>query len=213
MLKPQIKPYTFIGGRAKGFSRLSSALLFIFTISLLAISTSGDVLAAQVTLTWDADTDIQLGGYKVYYGLSRGVYSQAVDVGDQTTYNFDGLNPGQTYFFAVTAYDQAGQRESLFSSEAQATIPALPPAPVANFTAFQLSSKRAVIAFTNTSKGKITAWVWNFGDGQTSNRRNPSHAYAVPGVYSVSLTVKGNGGSNSVTKGLVIVPGRRARVG
>ena len=35
----------------------------------------------------------------------------------------------------------------------------------------------------------ITAWLWNFGDGETSADQNPSHVYDEIGVYSVTLTV------------------------
>lgn len=38
----------------------------------------------------------------------------------------------------------------------------------------------------------ITSWLWNFGDGTSSELRNPSHTYNSNGSYSVSLTV-GNG--------------------
>jgi len=32
------------------------------------------------------------------------------------------------------------------------------------------------------------AWLWDFGDGTTSTIANPSHTYAIPGNYTVSLT-------------------------
>jgi len=35
----------------------------------------------------------------------------------------------------------------------------------------------------------ITAWLWNFGDGQTSTTQNPAHQYSQPGVYDVKLVV------------------------
>lgn len=35
----------------------------------------------------------------------------------------------------------------------------------------------------------ITSWTWDFGDGGNSNLQNPSHFYAAPGTYTVSLTV------------------------
>lgn len=49
------------------------------------------------------------------------------------------------------------------------------------------------IAFTDASTntvGGVGAWNWNFGDGGTSTLQNPTHAYAVPGPYSISLTAE-----------------------
>jgi hypothetical protein len=39
--------------------------------------------------------------------------------------------------------------------------------------------------------GVITDWSWDFGDGQTSTDRNPTHTYATPGLYDFTLTVTG----------------------
>jgi len=41
----------------------------------------------------------------------------------------------------------------------------------------------------------VTNWQWNFGDGQTSNTRNPSHSYSTGGTYNVTLTVTDNQGA------------------
>lgn len=47
----------------------------------------------------------------------------------------------------------------------------------------------------------ITSWHWDFGDGTTSNERNPVHTYENAGEYRVTLTVTTNNGkSSSVTK-------------
>ena len=60
------------------------------------------------------------------------------------------------------------------------------------------------IIFTSSiesaSDGGITTWTWNFGDGTTSNERNPAHTYRNTGSYTVSLTVTGPGGSDTETK-------------
>lgn len=61
------------------------------------------------------------------------------------------------------------------------------------------------MTFTDTSTGTPTAWSWDFGDGGTSTARNPSHAFANPGTYSVSLTVSNASGSNSVSRMLAVV--------
>ena len=44
------------------------------------------------------------------------------------------------------------------------------------------------VDFSNLSSNG-DAFLWDFGDETTSNEREPSHAYAEPGVYAVSLTV------------------------
>ncbi|MDQ3052146.1 MAG: PKD domain-containing protein [Bacteroidota bacterium] len=40
--------------------------------------------------------------------------------------------------------------------------------------------------FNNPALNTV-AWLWNFGDGTTSNLENPVHIYTDPGVYTVSL--------------------------
>ncbi|HET6226411.1 MAG TPA: PKD domain-containing protein [Bacteroidia bacterium] len=63
--------------------------------------------------------------------------------------------------------------------------------PTANFT-FDNNNKCAgtVITFTNTSTSAATyaTYLWDFGDGNTSTLKNPTHAYALSGSYNVKLT-------------------------
>ena len=48
-------------------------------------------------------------------------YTDTIDVGHVTTYTISDLAPGETYFFAVTAYDIFAN-ESNFSTEINSTI-------------------------------------------------------------------------------------------
>lgn len=41
----------------------------------------------------------------------------------------------------------------------------------------------------STTTGSIVAWMWDFGDGNTSTQQNPTHTYATGGTYNVCLTV------------------------
>jgi PKD repeat protein len=52
--------------------------------------------------------------------------------------------------------------------------------------------------FTDATAG-ATSWLWDFGDGTTSNLQNPVHSYSTPGLYTVSLTTTSAGGGCTQT--------------
>jgi PKD repeat protein len=72
--------------------------------------------------------------------------------------------------------------------------------PTAAFTANATMSCGGTVSFTDNSTGIPTAWLWNFGDGNTSNLQNPTHTYSNAGTYTVSLTATNQFGSNTSTK-------------
>ena len=47
------------------------------------------------------------------------------------------------------------------------------------------------VQFTDLSSCQvgISSWLWQFGDGSTSNLQNPTHTYLAPGNYVVYLTI------------------------
>jgi len=77
---------------------------------------------SQLTLAWDANVEPTLAGYRLYMGNSSGVYSTSINVGNVTSVTVTTLQAGRLYFFAVTAYDQAGI-ESGFSNEISTSAP------------------------------------------------------------------------------------------
>jgi uncharacterized repeat protein (TIGR01451 family) len=70
-------------------------------------------------------------------------------------------------------------------------------APAASFTAASTNGAAPlVVNFADSSSGTITNRLWSFGDTGTSTLASPSHTYSNAGVFSVSLTVFGPGGSS-----------------
>lgn len=60
-------------------------------------------------------------------------------------------------------------------------------APVAAFSIPQQKcAANSTITFDNTSTGALS-FEWNFGDGETSDSREPSHKYTAVGEYTVTL--------------------------
>ncbi len=53
--------------------------------------------------------------------------------------------------------------------------------------------------------GVIVAYLWDFGDHNTSQLANPTHIYTTPGNYSVILTVIDNQGLSNMDLVLVVV--------
>jgi PKD repeat protein len=56
------------------------------------------------------------------------------------------------------------------------------------------------IQFTDQSANNPTTWFWQFGDGTTSSLKNPRHAYAAPGTYTVTLRVTNEKGQSDLVK-------------
>ncbi len=59
------------------------------------------------------------------------------------------------------------------------------------------------VDFTDKSEAArpIVSWAWEFGDGETSTERNPSHTYSAADTYDVTLTVTDDqGNSDSLTR-------------
>lgn len=83
---------------------------------LAGLLTATVLEAASVPLAWNANTEPDLGGYKVYFGLQSRDYDYCLDVGNVIEYNVEGLTAGETYYFCLTAYDQFGN-ESDYSEE------------------------------------------------------------------------------------------------
>jgi len=70
----------------------------------------------SVTLSWAANGEADLAGYKVYVGTASGRYDfpgSPFMTGPVTSYRVSNLPVPQTYFFALSAYDNAGNESSL----------------------------------------------------------------------------------------------------
>jgi PKD repeat protein len=73
--------------------------------------------------------------------------------------------------------------------------------PQPDFSAFNRNGAAPLnVEFRDMSSGKISARVWDFGDGSRSYNKNPVHVYSEPGVYSVNLTVSNEFGEVSENK-------------
>ena len=61
--------------------------------------------------------------------------------------------------------------------------------PSALFSADTLSCTSKPINFTDSSSGPSLTYLWDFGDGTSSNQKSPIHLYPVEGYYTVNLSI------------------------
>ncbi|MDP2384565.1 MAG: fibronectin type III domain-containing protein [Nitrospirota bacterium] len=70
----------------------------------------------SVGLSWTANTEPDLAGYKVYIGTQSQLYNPPITLGSVAAYNASNLTVGRTYYFCVSAFDNVGN-ESACSTE------------------------------------------------------------------------------------------------
>lgn len=77
----------------------------------------------RARIVWNANTEPDLGGYRIYWGYSPGIYSTIVQVTVPSAagplvvqWTLTGLPDRRTIYFAVTAVDLSNN-ESGFSAE------------------------------------------------------------------------------------------------
>jgi uncharacterized membrane protein YgcG len=116
-----------VGQKRKSPHRLVlSGCLGILVLLFLA----APALSADVTLAWDPNSEADLEGYGVYFKLGASgppydlfgyVTLQELNDPDNPAFAVTGLTKGSSYYFAVTAYDTAGN-ESGYSTPVCAQI-------------------------------------------------------------------------------------------
>ncbi len=80
------------------------ALFLLFPVQLFPIS---------ITLDWNPNTESDLAGYKLYFGTAPGDYSTIINTGNVIEYTVDGFEIGTTYYFALSAFDNANNESGL----------------------------------------------------------------------------------------------------
>jgi len=89
------------------------------TLIISPPSGSGGGTTSSATLAWNAVTGT-ISGYKIYVGDAPRLYTRTITTGTGTSTSVNSLTVGRTYYFAVTAYNSAG--ESTPSNEVSKTI-------------------------------------------------------------------------------------------
>lgn len=187
---------------------------------MVAVSALGQSMTNQITAVSPASAAQGTSGLTVTFTLDTdappappaGVLPASVTLGAIAG---TGITHASQYSvtaqFAIPAAEPVGLKDAViaFSTPNGTLIFARPAAfqvtagsgLAAAFTGSPISGTAPLaVNFTDASTGTITNRLWNFGDGSGSGAVSPAHTFTNPGSYSVSLTVFGAGGSNTLTR-------------
>ena len=173
------------------------ALIALLVITAMATTSlrATPAAAAQAGIAWSAPTDSTgVTGYKVHMGNSSGSYSEHVDVGNTTSYSAGSLSDGSTYYFAVTAYNAAGQ-QSAYSNEISRSFAALPTTYTITATA---GAGGTITALNNTKVSTATSDTSTITSVTVASGASQSFSIAAASGYKIT-DVKVDG----VSKGAV----------
>ena len=133
-----------------------------------------------------------LGTQTVYFGDTF-TYSIIPDTGF-TIFDVlvDGISVGISEHYIFENIQANHQISAVFKAVTQ---------PVAQFHATPIAGYAPLtIQLQNQSIGDNLIYHWNLGDGASSALPSPVHTYAKPGNYSVTLTISGTGGTDTLVK-------------
>jgi Bacterial Ig-like domain (group 3)/Glucodextranase, domain B len=164
---------------------------------------------AGVKLAWDASSESNLSGYKVYYRTVGGSYTTPIILGLQTTCTVP-ISASGTYYFAVTAYTSSAESE--FSNEVSTTLsdttaPTLLIVSPSSNQSVSSSSNTLSISGTATDDFGVMQVTWTSdrgGSGTASGTSNwsVSTIALLEGTNVITVTAKdlaGNAGTATVS--------------
>ena len=153
----------------------------------------GDVITFDASDSYDIDGEVEF----FYWNFDDGFTS------NQATTEHEFRNSG-FYNVSVKIIDDLNDITTVYY-----LIEVINRLPIVEFSIEpENGDTRTIFGFTDQSHdndGEVEAWLWDFGDSDSTDSQNPEHRFALPGIYTVTLTVYDDqGGFNSTSKTITV---------
>ena len=170
------------------------------------------ISGTNVVLSWTANTESDLAGYNVYKGTSAGIYGTPSSLGKVTNYTISGLTAGNTYYFAVSAFDDAsnesGNSSELSASIGDSTAPTIAIASPTSSSSYSTATSTITLSGTASDNIGVTTVTWANAANGTSGTATGTTSWSKSGISLAAgtntLTVRasdsaGNTASDTLT--------------
>lgn len=150
---------------------------------LAVLAAVGSSRAASVTVDWDANTEPDLAGYRLYYAATSllamtttqaqvGSVTKLTSSGAGTSITVNGLAEGTTYHFRLTAFDNAGEESDFGMNplEISTFVAPTPPLVPTGLSATPMTPTRIDLAWNYAGAsptGFVVEWSVNNGASWT----------------------------------------------
>ena len=134
----------------------------------------------------------------LFLGLDNGVYKS-----NDTVINWSSFNNSSLPNVIVNTLEVQPITNTLYAATYgrglwKIKLPSIY-SPITDFSVVDTFSCDGIVKFNDLSSFFPSTWSWDFGDGYTSNLKNPTHTYSAAGQYDVTLTASNVVGSDSKT--------------
>ena len=176
-----------------------------FTVSLKATNSCGEnnytetVAVCRKPEASQTISTSECGAVSINAGASRNAIKYQWDFGNGTvlpatpstasTISYTYPNSG-TYTIKLKVFNAAGCDSASTSNNVTVTSSSLGSNSTWSYTSDDLDFN-----FTRAAIPNAVSYKWNFGDGSTSTLQNPTHSYADPGAYTITLSASNKCGA------------------
>ena len=156
----------------------------------------------SVDLDWSMTNTEEIAGYYVYRRSAADSKFTLIGSVKDMAMTDKNTEAGQKYYYYIEAVDIRGNKVE------GNTVSAVPTnedniAPVAYIGEGLYGIENKTVRFDGTESQDnhyVIAYLWDFGDGVTSNEARPKHVYNKAGIYTISLTVYDSAGNNNTAE-------------